>query len=85
MVVRVEGELTCDETREEYQRVWVEMMVEGGKGELWASSTGGQRSSRIGSFKGANGLVRLKPGGGVVRSGEWVECFLMGPIGGIAN
>lgn len=83
VMVRVESELKCDEKREEYQRVSVVMKMEGGKGELWATSTGGQRSSRIGSFKGANALVKLKPGGGIVKKGEWVEALLMSSIGGM--
>lgn len=85
VMAKVDGELKCDETREEYQRVSVDMKVVNGKAELWASSTGGQRSSRIGSFKGANGLAKLKPGGGTVGKGDLVECLLMDNVRGIVE
>lgn len=77
--VRLEESLKCDASREEYHRVVVG--VKEGQEGLWASSTGGQRSSRIGSFKGANALVKLPAGGGVVEKGSLVEAMLMGQIG----
>lgn len=79
--VRMDDEVRCDGTREEYHRV-----VVGARGDdtgLWASSTGGQRSSRIGSFRGANALVRLPAGGGIVKRGESVEALLMGDVVGL--
>ena len=76
--VRIDGDFSCDKSREEYHRVTVETREgEGGEGgSLWATSTGGQRSSKIGSFKGANALVKLPAGGGVVRYGERVDALL---------
>lgn len=79
--VRLAGEVRCDARREEYHRVVAGVGKEGREG-LWAMSTGGQRSSRIGSFAGANALVRLPAGGGVVGEGEEVEALLMGPVAG---
>lgn len=77
--VRLEATLKCDAAREEYHRV--ALGVKRGEEGLWASSTGGQRSSRIGSFKGANALVKLPAGGGTVEKGSLVEALLMGQIG----
>lgn len=77
--VRLAAEVRCDARREEYHRVVVGVGREGREG-LWAMSTGGQRSSRIGSFVGANALVRLPAGGGVIGEGEEVEALLMGPL-----
>ena len=80
--VKVAEELRCDKQREEYQRVVVSVgrgagANGSGEAELWARSTGGQRSSRIGSFKGANALVKLAPGGGTVKVGDPVEALLL--------
>lgn len=93
--VRLEGGVRCDKVREEYVRVIVGAKAGGpraetsGAGEdqggLWATPTGGQRSSRIGSFKGANALVRLPAGGGELERGAYVEALMMGQIGGMVN
>jgi gephyrin len=65
--------------RPEYHRVVVAV---GGDGELWAESTGGQRSSRVGSLRSANALLCLPAGKGELKSGTRVEALLMGPIKG---
>lgn len=75
--VKVMEEMRRDKGRREYHRGVVR--VEGG--ELVGWSTGGQRSSRIGSFKGANALFCLEAGEGAVRKGEVVEALLMGKVG----
>lgn len=79
--VRLETEVRCDKSRQEYHRVAIVAKEDG----LYASSTGGQRSSRIGSFKGANALLILPQGGGTIAKGEKMEALLMGPIGGLAE
>lgn len=77
--VKLDSTVRCDAAREEYHRV--ALGVKQGEEGLWASSTGGQRSSRIGSFKGANALVKLPAGGGTLEKGSMVEALLMGQIG----
>ncbi|KAL0256377.1 hypothetical protein SLS55_008771 [Diplodia seriata] len=76
--VRVDGgDLRCDGKRAEYHRALVVVKADGG---LHASSTGGQRSSRIGSFKGANALLCLPVKDGYVKNGEMVDALMMGPV-----
>jgi len=75
--VRLESAMRCDEKREEYHRA---VVVAKGEEGLWAVSTGGQRSSRIGSFKGANALVKLPTGGGTLEKGSWVDAMMMGQL-----
>ncbi|KAF2659178.1 hypothetical protein K491DRAFT_766269 [Lophiostoma macrostomum CBS 122681] len=73
--VKLEGSVRMDRQRPEYHRA---VVVARGDGEgLVASSTGGQRSSRIGSFKGANALLCIPAGEGSVEGGV-VEALLMG-------
>ena len=74
--VCLDSAVTCDKTREEYHRVIVSARA--GSAELYALSTGGQRSSRIGSFKGANALIKLPAGGGGLEKGTKVEALMMG-------
>lgn len=78
--VRLEHDVRPDPARREYQRVGI---VVGSDGVLCARSTGGQRSSRIGSFRGANGLVCLPAVEGVVKKGEMVDALLLGGLGGL--
>ena len=78
--VKAGQDFKCDQQREEYQRVFVNTNNDE-KGVLVASSTGGQRSSRIGSFSGANALLKLGAGGGTIKKGEWIEALIMGSIG----
>ena len=65
----------CDKAREEYQRATVSF---GDDGRLFAAVTGGQRSSRVGSFRSANALLVLPAGGGTLEKGTVVEALIMG-------
>ncbi|MCJ1414032.1 hypothetical protein MMC32_000357 [Xylographa parallela] len=78
VVVVLDEDVRCDETRSEYQRA---IVIAGKDGLLHAVTTGGQRSSRIGSLKAANSLLCLPAGGGVVKAGGRMEALLMGQIG----
>lgn len=80
--VRLDSTVNCDAKREEYHRVIVSAKT-GDDSGLWAMSTGGQRSSRIGSFRGANALVRLPAGGGKLERGTKVQALMMGPSSGV--
>ncbi|EKG13491.1 Molybdopterin binding protein [Macrophomina phaseolina MS6] len=75
--VKVEADVRCDGKRAEYHRA---LVVVRGDGGLYAISTGGQRSSRIASFKGANALLCLPVKEGVVKKGEMVDALMMGPL-----
>lgn len=80
--VRLDSTVDCDAKREEFCRVIVSAKS-GDDSGLWATSTGGQRSSRIGSFKGANALVRLPAGAGKLDRGAQVEALMMGVSNGV--
>lgn len=80
--VVLEEDIRIDKQRPEYHRALVATKKDG---LLYASSTGGQRSSRIGSFKGANALLAMPAGHGSMKKGESVDALLMGPIGGLDN
>jgi gephyrin len=75
--VILEDDVSMDPQRAEYHRVAV---AAGQDGFMHASSTGGQRSSRIGSFKGANALLCLPAKQGMLRKGEMVDALLMGKL-----
>lgn len=77
--VVLEQDVRCDEKRDEYHRV---VITARGDGRMYAVSTGGQRSSRIGSFKGANGLLCLPARPGWIKKGEPCEALLMGRVTG---
>lgn len=77
--VALEHEIRMDPVRTEYHRAIVRA---GEQGVLLASSTGGQRSSRVGSLAGANALLVLPTREGNLRAGETVEALMMGPIVG---
>ena len=66
--------------RVEFHRVHIRAELDG----LKAYSTGGQRSSRVASLAGANGLVRLPPsvdgGPTAVEAGEIVDAVLIGEL-----
>ena len=70
--------------RPEYHRVYISVTKEGG---LTAVSTGGQRSSRVGSLRGANGLLALPSskdtGIHSMKKGELVDAMIIGRLGGI--
>jgi gephyrin len=71
--------IRMDKGRPEYHRA---LIIAKEDGLLHASSTGGQRSSRIGSFKGANALLCMPQGEGSLRKGAKVDALLMGKPGG---
>jgi gephyrin len=79
--VRMGEDVRRDRSRLEFVRAIVGVGEEDGSLVAW--STGGQRSSRIGSFKGANGLLVVEAGEGVVKKGQVVEALLMGQLGGL--
>ncbi|KAK2736127.1 hypothetical protein FQN55_001867 [Onygenales sp. PD_40] len=78
--------IPLDPKRTEYHRAVVS--ASRADGRLLATSTGlggpgagvGQRSSRVGSLAGANALLVLEPGKGVVEKGKLVKALLMGGI-----
>lgn len=74
--VVLEDRVRCDAKRQEYSRAIVTCSASG----LRAHSTGGQRSSRIGSFKGANGLLKLPLIDGYLEKGDSVPALLLGPL-----
>lgn len=79
VTVRLDEDVKCDPVRAEFVRanVWV-----GKDGVLKGITTGGQRSSRIGSFKGANALLCLPVQEGSLKKGGFVEALLMGSLAG---
>lgn len=77
VMVKLDAPVKCDASREEYHRVVVG--AKPGDSSLWATSTGGQRSSRIGSFMGANALLKLPAGAGTLEKGQLVEALMMAP------
>lgn len=68
-----------DKARPEYHRAIVSVTKEG---ILSAASTGGQRSSKVGSLKGANALLALPSGTEPLRKGAKVEALLMEGVRG---
>jgi gephyrin len=70
--------------RPEYHRVFISVTETGG---LIAVSTGMQRSSRVGSLTGANGLLCLPSAKGVrkdrISKGEIVDALILGKLGGL--
>jgi len=69
--------------RPEYHRVFISVTETGG---LRAMSTGFQRSSRVGSLTGANGLLCLPSSKNLGRQslakGEMVDAMILGRLGG---
>ncbi|KAF4552131.1 Hypothetical protein D9617_11g009800 [Elsinoe fawcettii] len=76
VMVRLGESVRADTKREEYVRAIVGV---GKDGVLVGRTTGGQRSSRIGSFKGANALLMM-PLREKVEEGEKVVGLMMGPL-----
>lgn len=66
-----------DQGRPEYHRAVVTV---GRDGVLSATSTGGQRSSRVGSLKGANALLCMPKGAGSLQKGTKVGALLMSNV-----
>ncbi|AEO55107.1 hypothetical protein MYCTH_2298562 [Thermothelomyces thermophilus ATCC 42464] len=67
-------DFSLDKSRPEYHRAIVSV---GSDGVLSATSTGGQRSSRVGSLKGANALLCMPSGSEPLRKGAKVEALLI--------
>ena len=80
MKVVVSEHVKCDKERAEYHRVGLRA---GADGRVHAYSTGGQRSSRVGSLKGAQGLLCLPVKDGVIEKGEQLDALLMGGLSGL--
>ena len=76
----LDADVKCDEVREEYQRA-VAWFAPGEDRLRAAAVEGGQRSSRVGSFRGSNALLVLPPGKGVLKQGAKVEVLIMGEVG----
>ena len=75
--VVIDHPIKRDPDRSEYHRAHIVMKDDG---RLYASSTGGQRSSRIGSFQGANALLCLPAKKGTVEKGDVVDAIMMGEL-----
>ena len=69
---------SLDPKRTEYHRAIVS--VSRADARLYASSTGGQRSSRVGSLASANALVVLQPGSGKIEKGSLVQALMLGVV-----
>jgi gephyrin len=77
VLVTLDHEFRLDPQRAEYHRAVVTV---GSDGLMHASSTGGQRSSRVGSLKSANALLCLSAGKETLTKGTKVEALLMGKL-----
>jgi len=77
VMVTLAHDFRLDPQRAEYHRAIIAM---GKDGLLYASSTGGQRSSRVGSLKSANALLCLPARKGTLTSGAKIEALLMGKL-----
>ncbi|OTB06520.1 hypothetical protein M426DRAFT_20967 [Hypoxylon sp. CI-4A] len=75
--VTLAHDFVLDKARPEYHRAIVTV---GKDGNLIAASTGGQRSSKVGSLRGANGLLCLPAGKEPLRKGARVDALLMGGV-----
>jgi gephyrin len=76
-IVTLSHDFSLDPVRPEYHRAIVTV---GGDGTLSATSTGGQRSSRVGSLKGANALLCMPMGTEPMQKGTKVEALLMSNV-----
>ena len=83
--VTLEHDFVLDAARPEYHRAVVSVSLDSGAGLLTAASTGGQRSSRVGSVSGANALLCLPSGTAPLRKGTRVDALLMGDVWGAAS
>lgn len=77
VLVTPDHDFRLDPQRAEYHRAIVTMSKDG---TLHASSTGGQRSSRVGSLKSANALLCLPTGEEPLGKGTKIEALLMGKV-----
>ena len=76
--MRLAQSVRRDAKREEYMRMRIDV---NGEGQIWVRTTGGQRSSRVGSLKGANALVRIEAGKGMAEKGSVVRGIIVDRIG----
>ncbi len=74
--VRVEHSLVRPKDRREYHRA----IAAWRDGEIWARSTGNQKSSRLLSLAGANALLVLDPDTSPIDAGSKVSALLIGPL-----
>lgn len=77
ILVTLDHEFRLDPQRAEYHRAFVTLKKDG---LIHASSTGGQRSSKVGSLKSANALLCLPTGKDTLIKGAKVEALLMGKL-----
>lgn len=75
--VALAHDFKLDPGRPEYHRAIVTVKRDG---SLLATSTGGQRSSRVGSLKGANALLCMPKGSEPLRGGTKVDALLMSDV-----
>ncbi|KAL8946656.1 MAG: hypothetical protein Q9222_006978 [Ikaeria aurantiellina] len=78
--VALEHDIPLDPKRPEYHRAIVTAGIDG---FLHASSTGGQRSSRVGSLKSANALLCLPAREESIAKGNQTQALLMGRLLGL--
>jgi molybdopterin molybdotransferase len=76
ILVTLEHDLTPDGSRLEYQRA----VVRTREGELCATTTGAQSSSRLLSMVGANALLEIQPGATPLPAGTRVLALLVGEL-----
>ncbi|RDW69514.1 putative gephyrin [Coleophoma cylindrospora] len=77
VIVTLAEDLRPDRSRSEYHRAVISISKDG---LLYANSTGGQRSSKVSSFRSANGLLCFEPGAEPVPKGSKVAALLLGSI-----
>lgn len=77
VLVTLDHEFRLDPQRAEYHRAIITL---GKDGLMHASSTGGQRSSRVGSLKSANALLCLPTGKETLPKETKIEALLMGRL-----
>ncbi|CAK7224084.1 hypothetical protein SBRCBS47491_005428 [Sporothrix bragantina] len=75
--VALSHDFVLDKERPEYHRAVVSV---GADGVLRATSTGGQRSSKVGSMRGSNALLCMPAGPEPLKAGAKVDALLMSNI-----
>jgi gephyrin len=79
--VTLAHDFSLDAKRPEYHRAIVAVdRSSGSNGGLVAASTGGQRSSKVGSMRGANALLCMPAGDAPLKKGTTVDALLMGAV-----
>jgi len=76
--VTLSHDFPLDKARPEYHRAYVSVTKDGG---LVAVSTGGQRSSKVGSLRRANALLCMPKGDRALGKGSKVDALLLGQVG----